>query len=69
MARIWKARSGSKSDEKALVLYENEIWGKKNNSHTRFVYIGLENVAAAAARVVGGPSRCSNKEGQKRRCI
>ena len=34
-----------------------------------FVGIGLEHVAVAAARVVGGPPRCRNKGGQKRRCL
>ena len=34
-----------------------------------FIDIGLENVAEAAARVVELPPRCSNKYGQKRRCL
>ena len=39
---------------------ENKIGG-------RFINIGLENVAVAAASVVERPPRCSNKGGQKRR--
>ena len=35
----------------------------------RFIDIGLDNVAVVAARVVGGPSRWSNKGCQKRRCL
>ena len=35
----------------------------------RFIDIGLEKSAVAAASVVDLPSRCSNKEGQKRRCL
>ena len=31
---------------------KNEIWDKKNDSRGRFLDIGLENVAVAAARVV-----------------
>ena len=30
----------------------------------RSIYIGLEKSAVAAARVVGGPPRCSKKEGK-----
>ena len=35
-----------------------------NDSRSRFVDIGLENIAVAAARVEGAPSRCSNKGGK-----
>ena len=35
----------------------------------RFIDIELENVAVAVARVLGGLPRCSNKGGQKRRCV
>ena len=35
---------------------KSEIWEKKNEFGGRFVDIGLENVAVAAARVVGGTS-------------
>ena len=48
---------------------KSEVWNKKNEFGDRFVDIGLENVAVAAAHVVGGPSRCSNKGFQKRRCL
>ena len=48
---------------------ENDILEKKNDSRSRFVDIGLENVAVAAARVVERPPRCSNKGVQKRRCL
>ena len=41
---------------------QNEIGG-------RFIDIGLENVAVAAARVCDRPPRCSNKGVQKRRCL
>ena len=34
-----------------------------------YIYIGLENVAVAAARVAERPPRCSNKKVQKRRCL
>ena len=39
---------------------------KRNEFGGRFIDIGLEKVVVAAARVVGGPPRCSNKEGKKR---
>ena len=42
---------------------------KTNDSRNRFVDIGLENVAVAAARVVERPPRCSLKGGHKRRCL
>ena len=42
---------------------------KKNEFGGRFIDIGLEHIAVAAARVVGGLPRCSNKAGQKRRCL
>ena len=48
---------------------KSEKLEKMNEFGGRFVDIGLENVAVAAARVVGGPPRCSNKGGQKRRCL
>ena len=35
----------------------------------RFIDIGLENVAVAAARVCDRPPRCSKKGVQKRRCL
>ena len=38
---------------------KSEILNKNNDVGGRFVDIGLENVAVTAARVVGGPSRCS----------
>ena len=47
----------------------NEIWETNNDSRKRFVDIGLENVAVAAAHVAELPPRCSNKGGQKRRCF
>ena len=34
-----------------------------------FINIGLEKGAVAVASVVEEPSRCSNKGGQKRRCL
>ena len=34
-----------------------------------FIHIGLGNVAVAAASVVELPPGCSNKGGQKRRCL
>jgi hypothetical protein len=39
---------------------KNDVLEKKNDSRNRFVDIGLENVAVAAARVVERPPRCSN---------
>ena len=39
---------------------KTRFW-KNNDSHRRFVDIGLENVAVAAARVVELPPRCNNK--------
>ena len=42
---------------------------KKNDFGGRFVDIGVENVAVAAARVVERPPRCSNKGVKKRRCL
>ena len=45
------------------------IFGKtvRNEFVKCFINIGLERSAVAAASVVGGPPRCSNKGGQKRR--
>ena len=40
-----------------------------NDFRSRFVDIGLENVALAAARVVELPSRSGSKGVQKRRCL
>ena len=40
-----------------------------NEFDGRFIDIGLEKSAVAAARVVGGPPSCSNKKGKKRRCL
>ena len=40
---------------------KSEMLGKKNNSRKRFVDIGLEHVAVAAARVKKRPPRCSLK--------
>ena len=37
---------------------------RKNEFGRRFINIGLEKSAVAAASVVEGPSRCSNKEGK-----
>ena len=42
---------------------------KKNEFGGRFINIGLEHVAVAAARVCDRPPRCSNKGVQKRRCL
>ena len=39
----------------------SEVWEKKNDSRKRFVDIGLENVAVAAARVVERPPRCGSE--------
>ena len=47
----------------------SEILEKNNNSRSRCVDIGLENVAVAATRVVERLPRCSNKGVQKRRCL
>ena len=47
---------------KSIGFYiEDEILEKNNDSRNRFVDSGLENVAVAATREVGAPSRCSNK--------
>ena len=51
----------AKMMKKYLLLYEKEILKKHNIIRRRFVDIGLENIAVAAARVVEGPSRCSLK--------
>ena len=40
---------------------KSEMLEKKDDSLNRFVNIGLENVAVAAARVVEGPSRSGLK--------
>ena len=48
---------------------KSEVLEKKNEFDGRFVDIGLENVAVAAARVVERPPRCSLKGGHKRRCL
>ena len=42
---------------------------QKNEFGKRFIDIGLENVAVAAARVIDRPPRYSNKGVQKRRCL
>ena len=42
---------------------------KNNELGGRFIDIGLENVAVAAARVLERPPRCSHKGGQKCRCL
>ena len=73
-ARIWWPGSGrqdleAKMMKKQWLLYEKKDFGKDNDSRNRFVDIGLENVAVAAARVVERPPRCSNKGVQKRRCL
>ena len=57
----------AKMMKKHLFLYESEILKKKFGD--RFVDIGVENVAVAAARVVERPPRCSLKGGHKRRCL
>ena len=59
VARIWKTGSGTENDEKTLNKY----------SRKRFVDIGLENAAVAAARVTDRPSRSSLKGVRKRRCL
>ena len=41
----------------------------KNEFGRHFINIWLETSAVAAASVVEGPPRCSNKGGQKRRCL
>ena len=49
---------------------KSEMLEKKNDSRGRFVDIGLENGAVAAARVVELPSRSGLKGGgHKRRCL
>ena len=48
---------------------KSEILKKKNEFGGRFVDIGLENVAVAAARVVERHPRYSNKGLQNRRCL
>ena len=48
---------------------KNKILEKNNDSRKRFVNIGLESVAVAAARVVDLPSRSGLKGAQKRRCL
>ena len=54
--------------KKHWFLYKSEILKKKFGD--RFVDIGVENVAVAAARVVERPPRCSNNKGvKKRRCL
>ena len=50
-----------------LLMFETNI--EQNEFGGRFIDIGLENVAVAAASVVELPPRCSNKGGQKRRCL
>ena len=48
----------------------DDFWNNdKNEFGGRFIDIGLENVAMAVARVVELPPRCSNKPGQKGRCL
>ena len=46
-----------------LMIFEKQKFGG------RVIDIGLEIVAVAAGRVVGGPPRYSNKGGKKRRCV
>ena len=44
-----------------VFLMTFEKMSTTNDFGGRFIDIGLEHVAVAAARVVGGPSRCSKK--------
>ena len=63
LARIWKPGSGSqdlgsqdlvaKMMKKHLFYWKSEILETNNDSRRRFVNIALENIAVAAARVVG----------------
>ena len=46
-----------------------EELSNKNKFGGRFINIGLDNVAVAAARVVELPPRCNNKGDKKRRCL
>ena len=57
--------------EKHFDIIFNVFWKnvEKNEFGGRFIHIGLENVAVAAARVVELPLRCSNKVVKKRRCL
>ena len=54
VARTWKPRSGSENDESISFYRQGVIMENKNHSRNGFVDIGLENVAVAATRVVGG---------------
>ena len=58
-----------------LILYKEKLrfddFGKnvKNEFGMRFINIGLEKSGVAAASVVEGPSRCSDKWGKKCPCL
>ena len=63
---IRKCYTSQKRSWTSILMVYDDFWKKVRG---RFIDIGLENVAVAAARVVGGPPRCSNKRVQKRRCL
>ena len=58
-----------KISEEADDIFNDFCKKVKKICGNRFIDIGLENVAVAAASVVAGPSRCSNNGSQKRRCL
>ena len=58
----------NKNDRIAFLMIFAGLWkNAKNKFGKRFIDIGLEKSAVAAASVVEGPSRCSNKGGGKKR--
>ena len=53
----------------ACLMIVDDFWKRENEFGGRFIDIGIGNAAVAAARMIERLPRCSNKAGQKRRCL